>query len=87
VYSREIDGKTLTISASGWTYYRLFVLYDYETESIWYHLPGASALTCVAGVYEGRTLKEVVSAYEPWNKWKQAYPDTKILKTRNPKPE
>jgi hypothetical protein len=35
VYSREIDGKTLTLSASGWTYDRLFVLYDYETESIW----------------------------------------------------
>jgi hypothetical protein len=80
VYSREIDGKTLTLSASGWTYDRLFVLYDYETESIWYHLPNTNALTCVAGPYEGRTLPEVASAYQVWAKWKAAYPETKYLK-------
>ena len=30
----------MTFSASGWTYRNPFVLYDYETESMWYHLPG-----------------------------------------------
>jgi len=87
VYSREIDGQLLTISASGWTYDRLFVLYDYETESIWYHLPGTSALTCVAGHYEGRELPETVSTFEPWNEWKSAYPDTKVLKSKTSWPQ
>jgi hypothetical protein len=87
VYSREIDGKVLTISASGWTYDRLFVLYDYETESIWYQLPGTSELTCVAGHYEGRTLPELVSAFEPWKLWREAFPQTKILKSKTAKPQ
>lgn len=82
VYSREIDGEVLTISASGWTYDRLFVLYDYETESVWYQLPGTNALTCVAGHFEGRELPELVSAVDPWNKWRASFPKTKILKSR-----
>lgn len=87
MYSREIDDKILTISASGWTYDRLFVLYDYETESIWYHLPGTSALTCIAGEYEGRELPELVSSFEPWNRWKSAFPQTKVLKSRRARPQ
>jgi hypothetical protein len=48
VYSREIDGRTLTLVPSGWTYERTFVLYDRETDSftdlLWldryaFHLP------------------------------------------------
>lgn len=82
MYSREIDGEILTLSASGWTYDRLFVLYDYETESIWYHLPGTNALSCIAGPYEGRELPEVVSVVRPWNKWRASFPNTKFLKSR-----
>ena len=40
MYSREIDGQILTLDPSGWTYHRTFVLYDYETETLWYPLPG-----------------------------------------------
>jgi hypothetical protein len=87
VYSREIDGEILTISASGWTYDRLFVLYDYETGSIWYQLPDTSALTCIAGHYEGRELSEIVSAFEPWNQWKSAFPQTKLLKSKLSRPQ
>ena len=41
VYSREIDGKILTLAASGWTYgeaafLSTFVLVDKETESLWF---------------------------------------------------
>ena len=39
MYSREIDGKVLTLAFSGWTYNNLFILYDYETESMWYEPP------------------------------------------------
>ncbi|MBW1848704.1 MAG: DUF3179 domain-containing protein, partial [Deltaproteobacteria bacterium] len=36
VYSRHIDDRTLTIVPSGWTYKNTFVLYDRETETLWY---------------------------------------------------
>ena len=81
MYSRAIDGEVLTLSASGWTYDRLFVLYDYETESIWYHLSGTNALTCIAGPHEGRELPEVVSVVGPWNGWRASFPETKILQS------
>jgi hypothetical protein len=79
VYSRVADGDVVTLSASGWTYDRLFVLYDFETESLWYRLPGTNGLTCVAGHYEGLELPEVVSAVEPWNAWRASFPNTKVL--------
>ena len=41
VYSREIDGKILTLAPSGWTYGQYasrstFVLMDKETDSLWF---------------------------------------------------
>jgi hypothetical protein len=81
-----LDGEVLTIAASGWTYdegeYNLFVLQDYETGSLWYHLAGTKALTCIAGPHEGRTLAELGSAYQPWNRWKRSHPNTLVLPTR-----
>jgi hypothetical protein len=67
VYSREIDGDTLTLSASGWTYDWTFVLYDYETESIWYHVDGTEGLTCVGGFYADHKLAELNSTKTRWN--------------------
>ncbi len=81
MYSREIDGKILTLSASGWTYRFTFVLYDYETESLWYHLPGEQGLTCVSGPYADRKLPELSSVFTRWNHWKADFPDTKIFTT------
>jgi hypothetical protein len=88
VYSREIDGKVLTLSASGWTYRDTFVLYDYETESIWYHLEGFNGLTCISGIYADRKLPELGSVRTRWNTWKAGHPDTKYLEfgSRLPKP-
>jgi len=79
VYSREIDGKVLTLSASGWTYRNTFVLFDYETESLWYHLGGTDGLTCINGVYADRHLEEFPSTFTRWNEWKGMHPETGIL--------
>ncbi len=86
MYSRSIDGRVLTIAASGWTYDRLFVLRDRETGSLWYELPHTGRLTCIAGHYEGRTLPELPTAYEPWSQWYRDHPHTKILPTRSGRP-
>ena len=79
MYSREIDGEILTLSASGWTYRSTFVLYDYETESLWYHLPGEDGLTGIGGTYADRKLTELQSVLTRWNLWKEEFPDSKVL--------
>jgi len=80
VYSREIDGKILTLSASGWTYRSTFVLYDYETESMWYHLDGEDGLTCVSGFYADRKLPEFESTLTRWRDWWNNHPETGFLR-------
>jgi hypothetical protein len=80
VYSREIvPDSILTLSASGWTYDNTFVLYDYETESMWYHLPNTDGLTCISGIYQDQKLEEFNSSFVRWNNWKNLFPDTKFL--------
>ena len=80
MYSREIDDQVLTLSASGWTYEFTFVLYDYETESLWYHLPGTDGLTCISGQYADRTLFEFIATVTRWRDWVEANEGSKILK-------
>ena len=79
MYSREIQGEVLTLSASGWTYDLTFVLYDYETESLWYHRPGESGLTCISGFYADEHLFEYESVQLRWSNWTNLFPETKIL--------
>ncbi|RMG67514.1 MAG: DUF3179 domain-containing protein [Calditrichaeota bacterium] len=79
VYSREIDGQILTLSASGWTYRNTFVLYDKETESLWYHLKGDDGLTCIAGKFADRKLPELNSVLTRWNTWVNSNPESKFL--------
>ena len=81
VYSREIDGKVLTLSASGWTYRNTFVLYDYETETMWYHLEDQGGLVGISGFYADRRLADLGTAFTRWNDWKSEYPETAILET------
>ncbi len=80
MYSREIDGKVLTLSASGWTYRMTFILYDYETESMWYHFEGQDGLTGISGVYADRRLPEFESTKTRWVDWWNNYPQSKFLR-------
>ena len=79
MYSREIDGEILTLAASGWTYLSTFVLYDKETESLWYHFGEGGGLTCISGHYKDRFLRERESIKLRWNRWSELHPDTKYL--------
>ena len=78
MYSREIDGQTLTIAPSGWTYDNIFVLYDQETGTLWY--PDGDDLLGIQGVYFQRRLSRVPSQDTEWWKWEKEFPDSKILK-------
>lgn len=77
MYSRELDGTALTFGASGWTYRNTFVLYDHQTESMWYHLEGTHGMTCISGVHADRFLPELGAMKMPWNQWFAAKPETK----------
>ncbi len=78
MYSREIDGKRLTLAPSGWTYKNTFVLYDKETGTLWY--PHAQGLEGIQGKYFNRVLPERPSMDTLWRTWKTKHPDSRILK-------
>jgi hypothetical protein len=78
VYSREIDGRKLTLVPSGWTYDHTFVLYDKETGSLWY--PYKKGLMGIQGTYFKRILPEYPHEVTRWEKWRKKHPQTKVLK-------
>jgi hypothetical protein len=78
VYSRRIDGQTLTLVASGWTYDHTFVLFDRETGTLWY--PYTEGLMGIQGKYFKKWLKEILSKDTIWKQWQKKHPDTKLLR-------
>ncbi len=86
VYNRTLDGEVLTIAASGWTWHEIFVLQDYETGSLWFpglSFPGGTDfLLCVAGPHQGKKLWANHSGRTKWKPWKEAYPNSLIMKTK-----
>lgn len=77
MYSRQLEGRTLTIAPSGWTYDYTFVLYDRETGSLWYPVRGG--LQAIQGEYFGKLLPEVPSADTSWQRWYAENPASRIL--------
>jgi len=78
VYSRVIDGRTLTLVPSGWTYKSTFVLYDRETSTLWF--PYRKGLMGIQGTYFKQWLPKVKAKDTTWKKWKKSHPDSKILR-------
>lgn len=79
MYSRVLDGKTLTFGVSGKLWKNALVMYDRETGSLWSHMTGE----CLEGHYKGRTLKMLASTpIVKWKAWREAHPDTKVLTVR-----
>ncbi len=78
MYSRQIDGRVLTIAPSGWTYDNTFVLYDRETETLWY--PDDKGLKGIQGKYFGRVLPKLDAEDTNWGEWRRRHPDSRILK-------
>ncbi len=77
MYSRKLNGKTLTIAPSGWTYKNTFVLYDKETESLWY--PYKKGLMGIQGIFFKQWLPKLESEDTQWEKWRRKNPDSKII--------
>ena len=77
VYSRQIDGRSLTLAPSGWTYNDTFVLYDKETGSLWY--PGEKGLTGIQGFYFNRSLPQIKSEDTHLGRWIHKHPQTRVV--------
>ncbi len=78
MYSRQIDGRKLTLVPSGWTYDSTFVLYDRETGSLWY--PYQKGLMGIQGVYFKRWLPKLSSKDTQWKEWVKKHPDSRIMR-------
>jgi hypothetical protein len=75
VYSRKIDGQTLTFGISGRLYKSNVLLYDHQSESLWSQLMN----TAVSGPQAGKPLTALPSARVSWKKWKRLHPETMVL--------
>ena len=53
-----------------------FVLFDEETESLWFHLEGDIAMTAISGEYVGMRSAELPSGYTTWSVWKELHPES-----------
>ena len=78
VYSRQIDGRNLTLAPSGWTYKYTFVLYDKETGTLWY--PNEKGLMGIQGHFFNRILPEIESEDTNMGQWVDKHPQTRVAR-------
>lgn len=88
IYERRYGSEELTFALSGYTYYDEnvwggldgFVLWDRETESLWWPLIG----TAVSGSLKNVKLLEMDQVYwkdTDWQTVRDSFPDAKVLKS------
>jgi hypothetical protein len=87
IYDRTLNGRTYTFALSGYTYYDDkvwdgmdgFVLWDRETESLWWPLIGKA----VSGPMQGAAMEVMDEQYwqqTTWQKIKYEFSDVLVLK-------
>jgi hypothetical protein len=69
-----VHKKTLTFSLFGY-YKRSFVMYDRETESLWYQLDGAA----IGDRWRSALLTMLPLIVTTWKQWKAQYPTSQVL--------
>jgi len=76
VYSRDVDGRTLTLGVSGKLWNNAQVMYDRETNSLWSHLTGAA----IRGPLKGARLTMLAATPRvTWAAWRKRHPETLAL--------
>ena len=75
VFSRELEGKTLSFGNTGSLFESVMVLYDRETDSLWAQING----TALTGELTGKKLEVLPSTMLTFAEIKETYPDTLIL--------
>ncbi len=75
VYSRQVEGKTLTFGIFGQLWKDSLVMYDQETMTRWSHLPGQAKL----GPLENKKLQPLPSLVTDWETWSRLYPEGTVV--------
>jgi hypothetical protein len=76
VYSRRVDGNTLTFFVSGELYGENMVMQDQETGSDWPQLLGEA----VRGPLKGKSIEQIPAVWTDWKSWRTDHPDTTLPK-------
>jgi hypothetical protein len=80
VFSRKVDGKTLTFGVSGMLWRNALIMFDRETKSLWSHVTGE----CVDGELKGKRLQRLAAIPKvTWREWKRVHPDSQVLSVAN----
>lgn len=70
-----VDDERLTFGFHG-IWQGTALLYDHQTESLWYHLSGR----CIEGEHRGKVLKRIESGrHTTWKEWTRTHPDTDVI--------
>ena len=75
VFSREVDGQTLTFGNTNALYQSDLVMYDHQTRSYWFQVGGEA----VVGTLSGARLEPLPLATMPWGEWRAPYLDTLLI--------
>jgi len=75
LFSRVLDGKTLSFGNTGSLYESTLLMYDRETESFWGQVGGRA----IEGELKGKRLEMLPSTTTRWKDWRKMHPDTLVL--------
>lgn len=77
--TRDLDGAPSEFGTSGYTLDQVFVLYDRDSDSIWYPM-SETTLDAVGGERKGQSLEILDEpAPLPLADWLEAHPDSTVL--------
>jgi hypothetical protein len=74
IYSREVEGKALTLYPSGELLADNMIMRDSETGSDWVQVTGEA----VDGPLKGHRLELIPAVWTDWKTWRERYPDTTL---------
>lgn len=79
MYGREVNGKATTFGTTGYTFNDIFVLYDRQTESIWYPL-NDGVFDAISGPGRGSQIPFIDKPpIASLSEWRREHPDTEVL--------
>lgn len=75
IFSRIVDGRSLTFRDLGTNSLGIMLVQDLETETTWQAFTGQS----IEGPLAGKTLQRLPSHYSFWFAWSDFHPDTELF--------
>ncbi|MFB6311737.1 MAG: DUF3179 domain-containing protein, partial [Salinirussus sp.] len=75
VFSRRVDGRTLTFGVSGKLLDANLIMYDRQTETYWSQLMAKA----IVGDLVPAKLELIPSSITTWAEWRRGHPDTVVL--------